>query len=139
MMQKRWKKKREEKCQKKLIILMVGMRNLLKSNAKNKNDRIVTQIIVWCTSFSILSIVENIFKLLFFELMQNKDHCALLHASNVQWPASATTSQTDCSIVFSTTTATSGVVCGSVAIWQILKLSMDCITCSYHPCHNWIQ
>ena len=45
--------KRERKCQKKLIILMERMKSLPTSNATNNNDRIVTLIFVWWTTFSI--------------------------------------------------------------------------------------
>ncbi len=60
VMQKMWKKRRERQHQKKMIILMVRVLNLRTSNAKNKNDRIVTLNIVWCTTFSIQLIVKNI-------------------------------------------------------------------------------
>ena len=43
----------------KVDYLMVRMQNLPTSNAKNKNDRIVTLIIVWCNIFSILLIVRT--------------------------------------------------------------------------------
>ncbi len=46
-------------CIPKWLCAWVGQ-NLPTSNAKNKNDRIVTQIFVWCTTFSIFLIVRNI-------------------------------------------------------------------------------